>query len=149
LQKKRGHANDPTLGIQNRRATGSLGDGSTDLQDIAIFFGQSAPSGNDSFGQGSLQPKGASDDGHTSADLSGVVGREGEKRKIFPLELEEGQIVARVGRDDSTDWKKTPIFRFGDDGVSLGDDVLIGNQETLSRNQEASAGGDRFSVLVL
>lgn len=78
-----------------------------------------------------------------------MVGRERKKRKIFPFELEEGQIVARVGRDDSADWKKTPIFRFGDDGVSLGDDVLIGNQETLSRNQEASAGGDRFSVLVL
>ena len=29
------------------------------------------------------------------------------------------------------------------------DDVLIRDQETLPRNQEASAGGDRFPVLVL
>lgn len=149
LQKERGHANDASLGIENGGAAGALGDRGTDLEHVPLGPRKLAAGGDDSLGQGSLKPQGTADNGDAGTSLSRSVGSEKKERQVFGGNLKQGEIVARVGRDGAGDRKKTAIFRFGNDGVGFGDDVLVRNEKAVWGNEKAGASANGLTILVL
>jgi hypothetical protein len=63
--------------------------------------------------------------------------------------LEKGKIVARIRGDHPQNGEETAVFCLGDDLFGPGDNVVVGDEETVGRNKKTGTGAFHLSLIIL
>ena len=137
-------ANDLALEVEGRTAGVALVDGGVDLQEIVIGARAdlAATGGDDAGGHGAAKAEGIADSDHPVANARILVSEldGGKCLAIGVNDLEQGQIGLGIGADD-LGLPGLAVIGLDPDLGGVLDDVVVGDDVTIGRDEEARAHG--------